>query len=54
MGVSPMKAPDKPTYVTLTFAQGTPVAIDGEQMKASDIIRKLNKLGGEKIGRAHV
>jgi argininosuccinate synthase len=47
MGVSPMKAPDKPTYVTLTFAQGTPVAIDGEQMKASDIIRKLNKLGGE-------
>ena len=27
--------------------QGKPVAIDGEEMKASDIIRKLNKLGGD-------
>ena len=47
MGVSPIAAPDKPTYVTLEFVKGVPVAIDGEQMKASDIIRKLNKLGGE-------
>ena len=47
MGVSPMQAPDKPTYVTLDFEKGWPVAIDGEKMKASDIIRKLNKLGGE-------
>ena len=47
MGVSPMQAPDKPTYVTLDFEKGRPVAIDGEKMKASDIIRKLNKLGGE-------
>ena len=47
MGVSPMQAPDKPTYVTLEFEQGRPVAIDGEKMKASDIIRKLNQLGGE-------
>ena len=47
MGVSPFKAPDKPTYVSLTFEKGVPVAIDGEQMKASDIIRKLNQLGGE-------
>ncbi len=47
MGVSPMQAPDVPTYVTLDFEQGRPVAIDGEKMKASDIIRKLNKLGGE-------
>ena len=42
-----MQAPDKPTYVTLDFEKGRPVAIDGEKMKASDIIRKLNKLGGE-------
>ena len=47
MGVSPIDAPDKPTYVTLDFEKGRPVAIDGEKMKASDIIRKLNKLGGE-------
>ena len=46
MGVSPMQAPDVPTYVTLDFEKGRPVAIDGEKMKASDIIRKLNKLGG--------
>ena len=47
MGVSPIAAPDKPTYVTLDFVKGVPVAIDGEKMKASDIIRKLNKLGGD-------
>ena len=47
MGVSPIDAPDVPTYVTLDFEKGRPVAIDGEKMKASDIIRKLNKLGGE-------
>ncbi len=47
MGVSPANAPDKATYVTLDFEKGVPVAIDGEKMKASDIIRKLNKLGGE-------
>ncbi len=47
MGVSPAVAPDAPAYVTLDFVQGWPVAVDGEKMKASDIIRKLNKLGGE-------
>jgi len=47
MGVSPAMAPDEPAYVTITFEKGRPVAVDGEKMKASDIIRKLNKLGGE-------
>ncbi|MBM6851789.1 argininosuccinate synthase [Oscillibacter valericigenes] len=47
MGVSPIQAPDAPTYVTIDFEKGVPVAVDGEKMKASDIIRKLNKLGGE-------
>ncbi len=47
MGVSPIAAPDKPTYVTIDFEKGVPVAVDGEKMKASDVIRKLNKLGGE-------
>ena len=47
MGVSPAMAPDQATYVTLDFEKGVLVAIDGEKMKASDIIRKLNRLGGE-------
>lgn len=47
MGVSPLQAPDKPTYVTLRFEKGVPVAVDGQQMKGADIVRKLNKLGGE-------
>ena len=47
MGVSPIDAPDAPTYVTIDFEKGVPVAVDGEKMKASDIIRRLNKLGGD-------
>ena len=47
MGVSPFQAPDEPTYVTIDFEAGAPVAVDGEKMKASKIIEKLNKLGGK-------
>ncbi|MCD8126427.1 MAG: argininosuccinate synthase [Clostridiales bacterium] len=47
MGVSPLQAPDEPTYVTLEFEQGKPVAINGEKKKASDIIRDLNEYGGK-------
>jgi argininosuccinate synthase len=47
MGVSPIQAPDKPTYVTLDFEKGTPVALDGVKMSAKDIIIKLNTLGGQ-------
>ena len=47
MGISPAQAPDEPTYVTIDFEKGWPVAVDGEKMKASDIIRKLNDLGGK-------
>ena len=46
MGVSPYQAPDAPTYVTIDFEAGAPVAVDGEKMKASKIIEKLNELGG--------
>ena len=46
MGVSPKQAPDQASYVTLEFEKGWPVAIDGEKMKASAIIAKLNELGG--------
>ena len=47
LGVSPEKAPDTPAYVTIGFEKGIPVSVDGVKMKGSDIIRKLNKLGGE-------
>ncbi|MBQ7604258.1 MAG: argininosuccinate synthase [Clostridia bacterium] len=47
MGVSPFKAPDEPTYVTIDFEAGAPVALDGEKMKASKIIEKLNEIGGK-------
>ena len=47
LGVSPEKAPDKPTYVTISFEKGIPVAIDGEKLDAVAIVEKLNKLGGE-------
>ncbi len=47
MGVSPAMAPDQPTYVTIDFEQGKPVALDGEKMKASTMIAKLNEIGGK-------
>ena len=47
MGVSPFSAPDKPTYVTLEFEKGVPVALDGKTMTAKEIILALNKLGGD-------
>ncbi len=46
MGVSPIQAPDTPTYISLDFEKGCPVAYNGKKMKASDIIRKLNEVGG--------
>ena len=47
MGVSPEKAPDQPTYITLSIEKGVPVALDGEKMDGIELITKLNKLGGE-------
>ena len=46
MSVSPMQAPDVPTYVTLDFEEGKPVALDGVKMSAKEIILKLNEVGG--------
>ena len=47
MGVSPIQAPDVPTYIELDFVQGVPVALDGKAMSAKDIILALNELGGK-------
>lgn len=47
LGVTPEKAPSEGEYVTMTFEKGVPTSVNGEKMKPSDIIRKLNELGGK-------
>ena len=47
MGVSPVDAPDEPTYVTIDFEKGVPVGLNGEKLSAEAIIYKLNIIGGE-------
>lgn len=47
LGVSPWKAPDKSTYVTLHFEKGVPTAVNGKKMDAVELIETLNKIGGE-------
>ncbi len=46
LSVPPEKAPEEGLSLSLTFEAGNPVALNGEKMKASDIIRKLNEAGG--------
>ncbi|MCR5627380.1 MAG: argininosuccinate synthase, partial [Lachnospiraceae bacterium] len=47
LGNSPEKAPDEGEYVTMSFKEGVPVTLNGKEMKLSDILRKLNELGGK-------
>ncbi|MCM1328605.1 MAG: argininosuccinate synthase [Ruminococcus sp.] len=55
LGVSPIQAPDKPTYVTIHFEKGVPTAIDGKEMDGVSVIKKLNELGGANgIGLADI
>ena len=50
--VSPEKAPDKPTYLELSFAKGDIVAIDGEAMSPGKVMAYLNEIAGKNgIGR---
>ena len=46
LGVSPERAPDRPSYVTITFEKGIPVPVDGKKLSAIEIIEKLNEIGG--------
>ena len=46
LGVSPEMAPDKPEYITLSFEKGEAVAIDGVKMNPTQIVEKLNEVGG--------
>ena len=47
MGVSPIDAPDKPTYITLHFEKGVPTQLDGKTLNGVEMVSALNKLGGE-------
>ena len=47
MGVSPMQAPDKPTFITIGFEKGVPTTLDGKKLDGVEMVKTLNKLGGE-------
>jgi len=47
MGVSPIDAPDKPTYITIHFEKGVPTMLDGKKLNGVEMVSALNKLGGE-------
>ena len=46
LGVTPEKAPDQPTYITLHFEKGIPTQLNGETMSAQELLLQLNKVGG--------
>ncbi|TNE57239.1 MAG: argininosuccinate synthase [Alphaproteobacteria bacterium] len=53
--VRPEDAPDTPTYITIDFEKGDPVAINGEKMSPATLLTRLNELGGANgIGRADI
>jgi argininosuccinate synthase len=55
LSVSPEKAPDKPTYIEITFEKGIPVAVDGKKMDGVSLVSKLNETGGKNgIGRIDI
>lgn len=50
--LSPMDAPDTPTEITIDFAHGDPVAVNGKDMTPATLLEHLNQLGGSNgIGR---
>ncbi len=55
LGVSPLQAPDKPEYLTISFEKGIPVAVNGEKLGAVALIEKLNEVGGRNgVGLADI
>lgn len=55
LSVSPERAPDKPTYVSIDFLKGVPVALNGKKLDPVAIISNLNKIAGENgIGRVDI
>lgn len=55
MMVPPEKAPDTPQYITLTFNEGNPVALDGEALSPAPLLERLNRIAGDNgIGRVDI
>ncbi|HET7264143.1 MAG TPA: argininosuccinate synthase [bacterium] len=53
--VDPARAPDAPEYVEIGFEAGTPVAIDGRQLDAVELVASLNKrAGAHGVGRVDI
>jgi argininosuccinate synthase len=53
--VSPEKAPDKPTYIELSYKMGDIIAIDGKSMTPAEVLTRLNEVAGENgIGRLDI
>ena len=53
--VSPLDAPDKPTEIIIEFEKGDPISINNKKMSPSEVLRKLNDLGGKNgIGRIDI
>jgi len=53
--VSPENAPDKPTYIVLSYEKGDIIAIDGVAMTPATVLETLNKLGGDNgVGRLDI
>ncbi len=49
---SPEAAPDKPTYLEISFVRGNPVAIDGKKMSPAKLMDHMNIIAGNNgIGR---
>ncbi len=46
LGVTPEAAPDKPTYITISFEKGIPTALNGEKLNGQAMVTKLNEIGG--------
>jgi argininosuccinate synthase len=53
--VDPEKAPDAPERVTISFAAGLPVAVNGQKLAPVPLIQKLNEIGGRNgVGRVDI
>jgi argininosuccinate synthase len=52
LSVSPEEAPDKPEFVEIAYEKGDPVSVDREILSPSDLLARLNDMGGRNgIGR---
>lgn len=47
LGVSPIQAPDKPTYIKIGFEKGIPTTLDGKKLNGVEMVSALNKIGGK-------